>query len=135
MRLAWQRNSAGRLPPVGQSRLSGLSTAELVGIIVIIGVLGSLSTAYITNLISTSKANTGTQNAQSLNNTLTSAISAGAVVDTSTTDAAISDLNTGVTVGTGANALTFRMNPPILNSSSYSLDSATNLFSYTSGNP
>lgn len=135
MRFSRQHDAADRLIPVGPGRLRGLSTAELVGIIVIVGVLGSLSTAYITNLISTSKTNAGTQNAQSLNATLSSALSAGAVVDTSSTGNAISALNAGITVGSGADAVVFRVNPPITNPGSYSLDATTNLFSYTSGNP
>jgi len=128
-------HAADRPKAIGSARLRGLSTSELVGIIVIVGILGALSTAFMTNLISTSKLNAGNQNAQSLNAALTSALSAGAVVDTSSTDNAITALNAGVTVGTGADAVTFRVNPPILNPGSYSLDAATNLFSYTSGNP
>ncbi len=135
MQVSRQLRFADRVPAIGNRRLRGLSTAELVGIIVIVGVLGSLSTAYITNLISTSKTNAGNQNAQSLNATLTSALSAGAVVDTSSTGIAINALNAGVTVGAGADAVTFRMNPPVTNPGSYSLNSATNLFSYTTGNP
>jgi len=121
--------------PVGKRRVRGLSTAELVGIIVIVGILGALSTTYISNLTNQSRANAGNQNAQSLNAILTSALSAGATVDTSSTQNAIAALNNGVTVGSGAEAITFRVNPPVLNAGSYSLDTTTNLFSYTSGNP
>jgi len=120
---------------VGNRRVCGLSTAELVGIIVVVGILGALSTTYISNLTTQSRANAGNQNAQSLNAILTSALSAGATVDTSSTSNAITALNTGVTVGSGPEAITFRVNPPVLNPGSYSLNSATNLFTYTTGSP
>jgi type II secretory pathway pseudopilin PulG len=114
-------------------RIRGLSTAELVGIIVIVGVLGALAISSISNLTSQAKANAGLQNAEALNTTITAARNAGAVVDTSDVPAAITALNAGVMVGSGATAIVFRVNPPILNPGSYSYDSTTNLFSYTNG--
>ena len=118
--------------------IRGLSTAELVGIIVIVGILGALGGTYISGLISQSKTNTGTQNAQSLTTTLSSALAGGATVgtaagqvDTSSVKNAILNLNAGVTVtNPNGTTITYQMNPPINanNTASYTL--ANNTFSY-----
>ena len=46
----------------GNRLIRGLSTAELVGIIVVIGILGALGATYISGLVTTANSNTGDQN-------------------------------------------------------------------------
>jgi Tfp pilus assembly protein FimT len=116
----------------------GLSTAELVGIIVIVGILGALGGTYITGMITQSKTNTGNQNAQSLTTTLSSAIAGGATtnagvaagnVDITTAATAIEALNAGVAIG----GVTYQMNPKILSTSEASYTLAGNTFAFTPG--
>jgi Tfp pilus assembly protein FimT len=123
-------------------KIRGLSTAELVGIIVIVGILGALGGTYITGLTTAAKNNTGKQNAQSLTTVLTSAVAAGVTcsvgasgantVDTTSSATAIPLLNTGVT---DANGVTYKVNPTIAAGSiaSYVLDPVTNSFTFTPG--
>jgi len=114
----------GRSAPKGRNRLiRGLSTAELVGIIVVIGVLGALGATYITGLVSTANSNTGTQNAVTLGTLANSYVQSGGDVSgwglTATpgdATAAITALNTGVT-GTGTSAITYKMTPAIATTS------------------
>jgi hypothetical protein len=96
--------------------IRGLSTAELVGIIVIVGVLGALSGTYVKGLVTQASTAGGDQNATTLNGTVSTAFSAGASVgtgagqvDTSSAANAIAALNVGVTV----NGVLYKMTPPI----------------------
>jgi len=135
-----------RLNSVRRRLIRGLSTAELVGIIVIVGILGALGGTYISGLVSQSKTNTGNQNAQSLTTTLASALAGGATVATGgaagTVDTtaqanppAIAELNAGVVVtNPNGSTITYQMNPPILNPASYTLN-ANNTFSFTGTAP
>jgi len=134
MQLIHKLLSVRRTRVTRNGKIRGLSTAELVGIIVIVGILGALGGTYITGMITQSKTNTGNQNAQSLTTTLSSAIAGGATtnagagvgnVDSAAT--AIPMLNAGVAIG----GVTYQMNPPIANAGSYTL--AGNTFSYTVG--
>jgi hypothetical protein len=138
--------------------MRGLSTAELVGIIVIVGILGALGGTYINGLVSTAKTNSGLQNAQSLNTVLSSALAGGATLDTTgagttAADAAagiidvtsaancISGLELGITVTIGTNPpVTYKMSPNVGTPASYTLAGAgagatpTNLtFGFTPG--
>jgi Tfp pilus assembly protein FimT len=133
-----------RVKSVRSRSIRGLSTAELVGIIVIVGILGALGGTYITGLVSQSKTNTGNQNAQSLTTTLSSALAGGATIavggaagtiDTTpgADPAAIGELNTGVVVTNNGTTITYQMNPPIINHASYTLTG--NTFTYTGSAP
>jgi hypothetical protein len=133
----------GRNFPARPRSLSGLSTAEVVGIIVIAGVLGVLSGTYVRGLVSQATTAGGTQNALTLNGTVSTAFSAGAGVgsgpgqiDTSSAANAIAALNSGVTV----NGVLYKMVPPIGAGSidSYTMSGAgTNnvIFSYVGPTP
>jgi len=136
MQLIHKLLSVRRTRVTRNGKIRGLSTAELVGIIVIVGILGALGGTYITGMITQSKTNTGNQNAQSLTTTLSSAIAGGATtnagagvgnVDITSAATAIPMLNAGVAIG----GVTYQMNPPIANAGSYTL--AGNTFSYTVG--
>jgi len=134
MQLIHKLLSVRRTRVTRNGKIRGLSTAELVGIIVIVGILGALGGTYITGMISQSKTNTGNQNAQSLTTTLSSAIAGGATVgtgvgavDTTSAATAIPMLNAGIVVG----GVTYQMNPPIANASSYTLTAST--FTYNGG--
>jgi Tfp pilus assembly protein FimT len=131
MQLIQKLLSIRRTRVTRNGKIRGLSTAELVGIIVIVGILGALGGTYITGMISQSKTNTGNQNAQSLTTTYSSAIAGGATIAGTDAATVIPLLNSGVTAGT----ITYKMNPPIADASigSYTLTGAT--FSYTGPTP
>ncbi len=133
-------------PPTGAHRkIRGLSTAELVGIIVIVGILGALGGTYISGLIGQSKTNAGSQNAQSLNTVMSSAFAGGAVVDDGTHAAGMLDMTSnltaiaqlcgsGVSVTNNGNTITYRMNPSVGTPASYALagtDPTSYRFSYS----
>lgn len=132
-------------PHFGQNRkIRGLSTAELVGIIVIVGILGALGGTYVNGLVSTANSNAGAQNANTLNTVAASVLSGGgtaalteAAGQINVTDAAtaIADLNAGVTT---ANGVLYKMTPPIAHPGSYTMTSSGSpvnsvVFSYTAG--
>jgi type II secretory pathway pseudopilin PulG len=123
-------------------KIRGLSTAELVGIIVIVGILGALGGTYITGLVSSANTNTLAQNAASLNSVYASAVAGGAGttagvvapnnIDTTSNSTAIADLNQGVTVGT----VVYQMSPKINTPASYDMNlssSGTYVFSVHPG--
>lgn len=126
--LARRRSLAGR-----NQKIRGLSTAELVGIIVIVGILGALGGTYVTGLVTSAKNNTGNQNAQNLQTVMTSAIAGGAKIgtggggsgnlDLTSTATAWADLvTTGVTVtDANNNTVTYQVNPPPQTAASYKL--------------
>jgi len=60
----------------------GLSTAELVGIIVIVGILGAIGGTYVNGLVTQANTNAGRQNASTLNTLAASVLAAGATVGT-----------------------------------------------------
>jgi hypothetical protein len=123
--------------------LRGLSTAELVGIIVIVGILGALGGTYVNGLVNQANKNGGDQNANTLNTVAASIFAAGATVgsgagqlDTTSAATAIAAVNTGVTV----NAVLYKMTPQIAAGSiaSYTMTGAgtTNVvFSYAGPTP
>jgi len=112
-------------------KIRGLSTAELVGIIVIVGVLGALGGTYVVGLVSAAKNNTGKQNAQNLQTVMTSAIAGGAVVgvglpsagnlDLTTSLSAYTALTAGVTVTDANGTITYQVNPSPVTQASYVL--------------
>jgi len=123
--------------------LRGLSTAELVGIIVIVGILGALGGTYVNGLVNQANTNGGNQNANTLNTVAASIFAAGATVgsgagqlDTTSAATAIAGVNTGVTV----NGVLYKMTPQIAAGSiaSYTMTGAgtTNVvFSYAGPTP
>jgi type II secretory pathway pseudopilin PulG len=123
-------------------KIRGLSTAELVGIIVIVGILGALGGTYITGLVSSANTNTLAQNAASLNSVYASAVAGGAGttagvvaannIDTTSNTTAIADLNNGVIVS----GVTYQMSPKIVTPASYDMTaspSGTYVFSVHPG--
>jgi predicted ABC-type sugar transport system permease subunit len=121
-----------------KSRIRGLSTAELVGIIVVIGILGALGGTLVTNMVTTGNNNAGKQRAQDLTAALNAAVQGGVdvgvgsshAIDTTTAQTAISALNPpGIVSGTW----TYVLQPPIQNPASYQLDNATNVFTFIRG--
>ncbi|MGH7997030.1 MAG: hypothetical protein ACREFX_11825 [Opitutaceae bacterium] len=113
-------------------KIRGLSTAELIGIIIIVGILGALGGTYIGSLVSTANKNAIAQNVQSLD-TVTASILAGGVpvtdaggIITNINGTAVADtatdatptltlLNAGVAgaVGTSSAGVSYKMTPPI----------------------
>src|SRR5580704_4871641 len=95
-------------------KIRGLSTAELVGIIVIVGILGALGGTYVNGMVNQANTNAGKQNANTLNSTLSAAIAGGALIgtpgcsaqggaantiDLTSATTAVADLNYGVVIG------------------------------------
>jgi hypothetical protein len=115
-------------------KIRGLSTAELVGIIVIVGVLGALGGTYVVGLVSAAKNNTGKQNAQNLQTVMTSALAGGAIVgtgtpangnlDLTTSATAYAALTTGVTVTDSNGTIIYQVNPSPVTQASYVLTPA-----------
>jgi hypothetical protein len=131
-------------PHSARNRFSrGLSTAELVGIIVIVGILGALGGTYVNGLVTQASTNAGNQNANTLNTTAASCFAGGATVgtaagqlDTTSAATAIAALNLGVTVTNSGGNVLYKMTPPIANPGSYTMTGATTsnvVFSYTPG--
>jgi hypothetical protein len=124
--------------------LRGLSTAELVGIIVIVGILGALGGTYVNGLVTQASTNAGNQNANTLNTTIASCFAGGAgtgvgagLVDTTSNLTAIADLNAGVTVTSANGSVLYKMTPPIATPASYTMTGAGQniVFSYTGTTP
>ncbi len=103
--------------PGRNRKIRGLSTAELVGIIVIVGILGALGGTYVNGLVTKANSNAGDQNANTLNTVAASVLAAGGTagagatfnIDTTSASTAIACLNAGVTV----NNVLYQMTPPI----------------------
>ena len=116
--LSRNRSQSGR-----NHKIRGLSTAELVGIIIIVGILGAIGGTYIGSLVNSANNNAIAQNINSLNTVCASMLSGGVPVTTdaagtvtnvngtavANTGAFIALLNTGVTL----NGVTYQMNPQI----------------------
>jgi hypothetical protein len=103
--------------------IRGLSTAELVGIIVVIGVLGALGATYISGMVTAASTNTGKQNAVTLSTLANSFVTGGGQtgsganqLDLSTPSAAIACLNAGITDATG---ITYKMSPAVADPSDF----------------
>ncbi|HVW21064.1 MAG TPA: hypothetical protein VHC86_07590 [Opitutaceae bacterium] len=118
-RLIRNRSYRGR-----DQKIRGLSTAELVGIIIIVGILGAVGGTYIGSLVNSAETNSIAQNVNSLNTVCASMLSGGIPVTvasgavtqvgttaiSSTTDL-INCINAGVT--DPASGVTYQMNPKI----------------------
>jgi Tfp pilus assembly protein FimT len=102
----------------GNRLIRGLSTAELVGIIVVIGILGALGATYISGLVTTANSNTGDQNAVTLSTLANSYATGGGdltvfgSMSTTPSDAttAVGVLNTGITDKAG---ISYQMTPNV----------------------
>ncbi|HEX3729320.1 MAG TPA: hypothetical protein VHV47_05920 [Opitutaceae bacterium] len=73
-RLIRNRSYRGR-----DHKIRGLSTAELVGIIIIVGILGAIGGTYIGSLVNSADTNAIAQNCNSLNTVCASMLSGGIV--------------------------------------------------------
>jgi hypothetical protein len=110
--------------PLGRDRkIRGLSTAELVGIIIIVGILGSIGGTYIGSLVNSATNNSIAQNVNSLNTVCASMLSGGVPVVTDGTGAVTSvngvatatasDVLNLINAGVTFNGVTYQMNPRI----------------------
>lgn len=86
--LSLTRSHAGR-----NQKIRGLSTAELVGIIVIIGILGAVGGTYIGSLVTTANTNAINSNVSSLNSVTAAMLAAGVPFTTA------NNVITGVSAG------------------------------------
>lgn len=104
-------------------RNRGLSTAELVGIIIIVGILGAVGGTYIGSLVNSATTNAIAQNVNSLNTVCASMLSGGVPVTTDgagnitnvngTAIATPSDLLNLMNAGVTYNGVTYQMNPQV----------------------
>jgi len=111
---------AFRSPPT-----AGFSLVELLGVIVLIGIISLGAYIYVGNASQQAIINTKARNAQMLNQLTSIAAATGATIgngasnniDTTSVTTAIASLNTGFTV----NGIPIKMNPPVGTPASYTM--------------
>jgi prepilin-type N-terminal cleavage/methylation domain-containing protein len=106
---------------------AAFSLVELLGVIVLIGIISLGAYIYVGDASQQAKLNTKARNAQLLNQLMSIAAATGATIgpsasnniDTSNITTAITSLNNGFTI----NGIPIKMNPPIniVNANSYTL--------------
>jgi prepilin-type N-terminal cleavage/methylation domain-containing protein len=104
---------------------AGFSLVELLGVIVLIGIISLGAYIYVGNASQQAITNTKARNAQMLNQLVSIAAATGATIgvgssnniDTTTTTTAITCLNAGFTV----NGIPIKMNPPVGTPASYTM--------------
>jgi prepilin-type N-terminal cleavage/methylation domain-containing protein len=108
------------LPPT-----AGFSLVELLGVIVLIGIISLGAYIYVGNASQQAITNTKARNAQMLNQLVSIAAATGATIgtgaanniDTTSVTTAVNSLNTGFTV----NGIPIKMNPPVGTPASYTM--------------
>jgi prepilin-type N-terminal cleavage/methylation domain-containing protein len=104
---------------------AGFSLVELLGVIVLIGIISLGAYIYVGNASQQAITNTKARNAQMLNQLVSIAAATGATIgngsgnniDTTSVTTAIASLNTGFTV----NGIPIKMNPPVGTPASYTM--------------
>jgi type II secretory pathway pseudopilin PulG len=112
--------------PAFRSRsTTAFSLVELLGVIVLIGIISLGAYIYVGNASQQAITNTKARNAQMLNQLVSIAAATGATIgtgaanniDTTSVTTAITSLNTGFTV----NGIPIKMNPPVGTPTSYTM--------------
>jgi prepilin-type N-terminal cleavage/methylation domain-containing protein len=111
--------------PMRRSLTAGFSLVELLGVIILIGIISLGAYIYVGNASQQAILNTKARNAQMLNQLVAIAAATGATIangasnniDTTTALTAINDLDAGFTV----NGIPIKMNPPIGTPASYTM--------------
>jgi hypothetical protein len=139
-------------------KVRGLSTAELVGIIVIVGILGALGGTYVNGLVNQANENAGLQNANTLNTVAASVLAGGGQLmpnatfstgdaqagklDAATAADCVQALNNGIQVTENGVSTLYQMTPPIsaaaITADSYTMNkngTVSVTFSYTGSTP
>jgi|HubBroStandDraft_6_1064221.scaffolds.fasta_scaffold683395_1 prepilin-type N-terminal cleavage/methylation domain-containing protein len=127
-----------RPPAVSPPSTAGFSLVELLGVIVLIGIISLGAYIYVGNASQEAILNTKLRNAQMLNQLVSIAAATGATIgpgaanniDTTTAQTAIASLNTGFTVSP-AN-IPVKMNPPVATPASYTMNGAPPTISFSS---
>jgi prepilin-type N-terminal cleavage/methylation domain-containing protein len=112
-------------PAFTSSSTAGFSLVELLGVIVLIGIISLGAYIYVGNASQQAITNTKARNAQMLNQLVSICAATGATIasgsgnniDTTSVQTAITSLNTGFTV----NGIPIKMNPPIATPASYTM--------------
>jgi prepilin-type N-terminal cleavage/methylation domain-containing protein len=110
-------------PAFSSPRTAGFSLVELLGVIVLIGIISLGAYIYVGNASQQAITNTKARNAQMLNQLVSIAAATGATIgpggniDTTNVTTAIASLNTGFTV----NGIPIKMNPPVGTPGSYTM--------------
>lgn len=113
----------GQLPAFSPPSTAGFSLVELLGVIVLIGIISLGAYIYVGNASQQAITNTKARNAQMLNQLVSIAAATGATIgpggsiDTTSATTAITSLNTGFTV----NGIPIKMNPPVGTPASYTM--------------
>ncbi|HWZ95203.1 MAG TPA: prepilin-type N-terminal cleavage/methylation domain-containing protein [Opitutaceae bacterium] len=122
------------------SPTAGFSLVELLGVIVLIGIISLGAYIYVGNASQQAIINTKARNAQMLNQLTSIAAATGATIgngasnniDTTSVTTAINSLNTGFTV----NGIPIKMNPPVGTPASYTMSGTPPTISFASdGSP
>jgi len=122
----------GLLPAISPSSTAGFSLVELLGVIVLIGIISLGAYIYVGNASQQAITNTKARNAQMLNQLVSIAAATGATIgpggniDTTSATTAITSLNTGFTV----NGIPIKMNPPVGTPASYTMSGAPPTISF-----
>jgi prepilin-type N-terminal cleavage/methylation domain-containing protein len=110
-------------PAFSSTPTAGFSLVELLGVIVLIGIISLGAYIYVGNASQQAITNTKARNAQMLNQLVSIAAATGATIgpggniDTTSVTSAITSLNTGFTV----NGIPIKMNPPVGTPTSYTM--------------
>jgi prepilin-type N-terminal cleavage/methylation domain-containing protein len=113
----------------------GFSLVELLGVIILIGVISLGAYIYVGNASNQAITNTKARNAQMLNQLVSISAATGATIATGATNnidttsnlTAIASLNAGFTV----NGIPIKMNPPIVTPASYPMSGTPPNISFT----
>jgi prepilin-type N-terminal cleavage/methylation domain-containing protein len=131
-----------RPPAFSPRSAAGFSLVELLGVIVLIGIISLGAYIYVGNASQEAIRNTKLRNAQMLNQLVSIAAATGATIgpgaanniDTTTAQTAIASLNTGFTVS--ASNIPIKMNPPVATPASYTMTGTPPIISFGSdGSP
>jgi prepilin-type N-terminal cleavage/methylation domain-containing protein len=112
-------------PAFSSPPTAGFSLVELLGVIVLIGIISLGAYIYVGNASQQAITNTKARNAQMLNQLVSISAATGATIgtgaanniDTTSVTTAITSLNTGFTV----NGIPIKMNPPVGTPASYTM--------------
>jgi prepilin-type N-terminal cleavage/methylation domain-containing protein len=123
-------------PAFSPSSNAGFSLVELLGVIVLIGIISLGAYIYVGNASQQAIINTKARNAQMLNQLVSIAAATGATIgngasnniDTTSVTTAINALNAGFSV----NGIPIKMNPPVGTPSSYAISGTPPTVSFAS---
>jgi type II secretory pathway pseudopilin PulG len=135
-----------RHPAFSSAQTAAFSLVELLGVIVLIGIISLGAYMYVGNASQQAILNTKIHNVAQLNQLVSIAnatgatvgvgVAQGAGIDTTSAQTAIASLNYGFSVGTGPNPIQIKMTPPIQTPGSYNMNNTgSNIVFVSDGRP